>query len=140
MLRIIQNNSTAGAKNYYMSADYYSEGCDIDGMWHGKAAEMLGLSGKIEKKSWDALCDNSDPRTSKRLTPRTKADRRIGYDFNFHVPKSVSLLYACTNDERLLNAFRDSVTETMTEIEAGMKTRIRKGGVYEDRVAANMVW
>jgi len=40
------------------------------------------------------------------LTQRQKDNRRIGYDFNFHVPKSVSVLYATTKDDRILDAFR----------------------------------
>ena len=79
-------------------------------------------------------------KAAKRLTPRLKSDRTVGYDFNFHVPKSVSLLYAMTRDDRILNAFRDSVDETMQDIESEMSTRVRKGGKNENRITGNMVW
>ena len=140
MLRIIQNSSAAGAKSYYSTADYYTEGQELVGQWRGEAARQLGLSGQIQPESWDALCDNRHPQTNEPLTLRRKEERRVGYDFNFHVPKSVSLLYGLTKDQRLLDAFRDSVDATMQDMEAEMKTRVRKRGLNEDRVTGNMVW
>jgi len=140
MLRIIENASAAGAKSYYSAADYYTEGQELEGRWHGDAAKRLGLSGKVNRVAWDALCDNRDPNTGQTLTPRQKANRRIGYDFNFHVPKSVSVLYGLTQDDRILEAFRQSVNATMQDMEAEMKTRVRGGGKNEDRTTGNMVW
>jgi conjugative relaxase-like TrwC/TraI family protein len=143
MLRIIQNTSAAGAKNYYTSAsmaEYYTEGQELTGIWRGEGAARLGLSGAVQKEAWDALCDNRHPVTGEALTPRRKQERRVGYDFNFHVPKSLSLLYGLTQDDRILEAFRASVDETMRMIESEIKTRVRKGGKSEDRISGNMVW
>ena len=64
----------------------------------------------------------------------------MGYDFTFSVPKSVSLLYAMSGDQGIMDAFRGAVDETMREIEAEMKTRVRMGGKDEDRTTGNMVW
>jgi conjugative relaxase-like TrwC/TraI family protein len=121
-------------------ADYYAEGQELIGDWHGKGAAWLGLSGPIEKKTWDALCDNRHPATGESLTPRRKKERRVGYDINFHVPKSVSLLYGLTQDDRVLGAFRASVNETMRDMESEVKTRVRVGGKNEDRVSGNLIW
>jgi len=140
MLRIIQNTSATGAKSYYSTADYYSEGQELEGIWRGEGAARLGLSGSVRKEAWDALCDNRHPATAEPLSPRRKQDRRVGYDFNFHVPKSVSLLYGLTEDARILEAFRESVDQTMREIEAEVKTRVRKSGKNEDRLSRNLVW
>ncbi|MGA2258011.1 MAG: MobF family relaxase [Thermoguttaceae bacterium] len=140
MLRIIENRSAAGAMSYYSTADYYSQGQELEGRWRGEGAERLGLNGVIAKEDWDALCDNRNPATGEKLTLRQKKNRRVGYDFNFHVPKSVSLLYSLTKDERILDAFRDSVHDTMQDMEAEMKARVRKGGKDEDRITGNMVW
>lgn len=140
MLRIIQNSTPAGAKSYYSTADYYTEGQELAGVWRGHAAARLGLSGEVRRGDWDALCDNRNPATGEPLTARTKSDRRVGYDFNFHVPKSVSLLYGLTGDERILDAFRESVDATMRDIESEMQTRVRAGGRNEDRTTGNMVW
>lgn len=140
MLRIIQNVSAAAARSYYSTSDYFTEGQELQGVWRGKAAARLGHSGVVEQKQWDALCENRDPETGRTLTARRKAERRVGYDFNFHVPKSVSLLYAVTQDERLLDAFRGAVDDTMNDMEAEMKTRVRRNGRDEDRTTGNMVW
>lgn len=140
MLRIIQNSQAAGAKSYYSTADYYTEGQELSGRWRGEASRRLGLEGKVEQADWDALCDNRHPATGEQLTVRQKSDRTIGYDFNWHAPKSVSLLYAVTRDERILAAFRDAMDGTMHDIEADMSTRVRKGGKHENRRTGNMAW
>src|SRR5438445_9540694 len=140
MIRITQQNSASSAKRYYGTADYYSEGQELVGSWGGKGASRLGLQGTVDKFSFERLCDNLDPRTDKPLTVLTRSERRVGYDFTFSVPKSVSLLYALSGDQDIMNAFRGAVAETMREIEAEMKARVRMGGKDEDRVTVNMVW
>jgi len=140
MLRIIQSTGSAHAKSYYSTADYYSEGQELTGRWRGQAAKLLGLEGDVQQAQWDALCDNAHPGTGDRLTARQRNDRTVGYDFNFHVPKSLSLLYATTRDERILDAFRDAVDGTMHDIESEMAARVRKGGKNEDRRTGNMAW
>ena len=140
MLRISQQDSAKDAKRYYATADYYSEGQELVGSWGGKAASRLGLSGMVDKFSFERLCDNQDPRTGEPLTVRTRTERRVGYDFTFSVPKSVSLLYAMSGDQDILGAFRGAVDETMREIEAEMKTRVRLGRQDSDRTTGNMVW
>src|SRR5262249_42098722 len=117
MLRIIQNRSSASAQSYYTQGDYYTEGQELAGYWGGKGAKRLGLSGEIRREDFQALCENRNPNTGERLTPRNKADRTVGYDFNFHVPKGVSVVYMLNRDERILDAFRASVRETMQELE-----------------------
>jgi conjugative relaxase-like TrwC/TraI family protein len=141
MLRIVQNSSPGGAKNYFAAADYYTEGHqEFEGIWHGKGAARLGLSGPVERSAWEALCDNRNPQTGKALTLRQKSNRTVGYDFNFHVPKSVSVLYGLTGDQRILDAFRDSVHETMLEMEREMQTRVRIDGKNVNRTTGEMVW
>lgn len=140
MLRIHTNTNSAVAKSYFSSADYYSEGQELLGVWRGKGARVLGLSGEVGRQEWDRLCENLNPTTGGSLTQRQKAERRVGYDFTFDVPKSVSLLYGLTGDERILDAFRTSVDETMNELEAEAKTRVRVNGQNEDRTTGNLVW
>ncbi|QDT53877.1 Multifunctional conjugation protein TraI [Caulifigura coniformis] len=144
MLRITEASHSSQAKSYFTakSADYYIDGQEqeLAGKWRGKGAQLLGLSGTVDEKDWHALCDNINPETGKTLTARQKKERRVGYDFTFSVPKSVSLVYGLTGDERLLDAFRDSVRETMDEIESEVAARVRKGGRDEDRTTGNAVW
>src|ERR1700728_3977973 len=52
MLRVTPSTSPDGAKRYFgegLSRDaYYMEVQEIAGLWGGKAAERLGLSGQVE--------------------------------------------------------------------------------------------
>jgi conjugative relaxase-like TrwC/TraI family protein len=140
MIRITQQDNAGNAKRYYATADYYSEGQELVGSWGGKGAAQLGLTGTVDKSSFERLCDNLHPYTGEQLTVRTRSERRVGYDFTFSVPKSVSLLYAMSGDQGIMDAFRASVDETMREIETEMKTRVRKELTNADRTTGNMVW
>jgi conjugative relaxase-like TrwC/TraI family protein len=151
MLRIICSENISQAKNYYTSSlkyeadpsklgQYYGQEQEVVGEWQGRGAELLGLKGKVDQKSFEALCENKRPGSAKNLTPRTNDNRRVGYDFNFNCPKSVSVVHALTGDERVLGAFREAVSETMGQIESDMKTRVRVHDAQEDRKTGNMVW
>ncbi len=136
--------SSAAAKKYFSGGltrdDYYVSEVELVGVWGGKAAAKLGLNGEVSKAAFGRLCENRRPLTGEPLTLRTRAERRVGYDFNFHCPKSVSLLYSLTGDARLLDAFRVAVRETMERMEAEMKARVRTGGAEHDRQTGNLVW
>src|SRR5262245_47196208 len=91
MLRVVASRN---AKEYFGQSlskeDYYTEGQEVRGEWHGIGAEKLGLSGAVDQAAFDALCENRKLGTDERLTQRNKDNRIVGYDFNFHCPKSVS--------------------------------------------------
>jgi conjugative relaxase-like TrwC/TraI family protein len=146
MLRIVVNNSSSAAKSYYTEGlsknDYYTKEkeTEIVGLWGGKGSELLGLNGMVSQEQFNKLCDNINPETDDKLTPRNNDNRRVGYDLNFHSPKSVSLVYAITKDEELLTAFRQSVKETMVEIEKDMQARVRKSNGNENRTTGNIVY
>lgn len=158
MLRVTVSKSASGAKKYYteeyyregsgMNAgnshgEYYTEKDQIIGNWGGRACRELGLSGNIHKEDFAALCDNQHPFTMQRLTARQDVNRRVGYDFTFNASKSVSLAYAFADDKgkaEILTAFRSAVSETMKEIETGMQTRVRMGGLNENRETGNIAY
>src|SRR5205085_9843567 len=114
--------------------DYYmKDGQSITGEWQGLGARLLGLQGRVDEQSYFRLCDNQHPETGEQLSARMKANRRVTYDFTFDAPKAVSLLYELGGDERILEAFRASVSDTMAEVEKDMGVRVRKGGAFHDR-------
>ncbi|WP_375447215.1 MobF family relaxase [uncultured Fibrella sp.] len=137
MIRMIQSQSASGAKTYFSQAlakaDYYLNDQELQGMMQGKLAERLGLTGPVDKKTFFALCDNVNPVTGEALTPRTNEQRTVGYDLNFHCPKSVSILHSLSNDSHILDAFQDSVRRTMADIERDAKTRVRKNKETSER-------
>ncbi len=143
MLIVTPSQSSARAKCYFSESlkrdDYYLGGQEIAGQWFGKGAKALGLSGQVDPERYFALCDNINPATGEQLTPRQKTNRRPMYDWTLSAPKAVSVLYELSGDERILDAFRGSVADTMAEAEREMKTRVRKGGKDEDRVTGNLV-
>lgn len=144
MLRITNSASAAGAKEYFDKslryADYYAEGQEIVGTWHGEAAVRLGLNGPVTREAFRALIDNLHPITGDKLTPRVKTNRRPGTDFTFNAPKSVSLLHAVTGDERIVAGFRRAVAAAMQEVERDVATRVRTFGRNEDRTTGNLAW
>jgi conjugative relaxase-like TrwC/TraI family protein len=145
MLFITPSTDTKQAKDYFTRGldrpDYYlHDAPEIAGQWHGLAAELLGLSGTVDQERYFALCDNLHPVTKEQLTPITRGNRRVLYDFTFDAPKSVSLAYELGGDERIMPAMRKAVVDTMSEMEAAMMARVRAGGKFEDRATGNMVW
>jgi conjugative relaxase-like TrwC/TraI family protein len=143
MLRINQQKSAHGAKSYFEEGlareDYYTQDA-IVGQWHGRGAERLGLVGEIQREAFLKMCDNLDPNTGQTLTARTRTDRTVGYDMNWHAPKSVSLLYTLTRDQRILAAFQAAVRDTMQELEGDVKTRVRLGGQNAERTTGNFAY
>lgn len=144
MIRMIQSSSAGHAKAYFsealVQADYYINGQELQGKFEGKLSERLAQTGKATKEGFFALAENINPQTGAPLTPRTKEDRTVGYDINFHCPKSVSIVHALSADNHILEAFEKSVSDTMRDIEADSQTRIRKGGQYDDRNTGELIW
>jgi len=144
MIRMIQSQSAGHAKAYFsdalMKSDYYISDQELQGFWQGRLASRLGLLDKDMKDTFFALCENVNPQTGESLTPRTKDVRKVGYDINFHCPKSVSVLHALAGDDHILKAFQESVTETMQCIEADGKTRVRLDGQQSERGTSELAW
>ena len=144
MIRMIQSTSEKHAKSYYagslQNGDYYLQNELATSCFHGKIASRLGVSGSVTKDLFEAFCKNIHPYTGNSLTPRSAQNRTVGYDINFHCPKSVSVLYALTGNKAVMQAFRGAVNDTMLDIEQDSQTRVRKGGVSEDRDTGELLW
>jgi conjugative relaxase-like TrwC/TraI family protein len=144
MIRMIHCQSSGQAKDYFNNqlsqSDYYLNDQELKGTLRGKLARRLSIEGEATKDVFQALCDNINPVTGQSLTPRTVDNRRVGYDINFHCPKSVSVLHALAKDNHILDAFTESVQETMLDIEADAKGRVRKAGKNENRETGELLW
>lgn len=141
MLRISLHRNHAAARSYYTSAaEYYGAGQEDAGVWGGKAADRLGLAGAALEDQFSRVLGNRDPFTGEQLTARMRKDRRVAYDFNFHACKSLSLLHALSGDPAILDAVRQAVADTMSEIEQGVAVRVRKRGQTGERRAGNCAY
>ncbi len=133
-----------GAKDYYnnglSTADYYISEQDKSGSFSGRLAERIGINGPVTKFAFDALCENLNPLNLKLLTPRKSRVRTAAYDLTACCPKSVSLAHAFAGDDHILRAFRAAVHDTMKEVEADAKTRVRKNGKDEDRSTFELIF
>src|ERR1051325_725006 len=126
MICITEQQSAEMAREWYATPAYYRLGRGIVGSWGGKGAARLGLKGVVNKVAFVWLCKNLNPKTRQRLTVRTRSKRTVGYTFRFSVCKSVSLVYGMSGDGAILDAFRAAVSESMEEMEAEMKPRVRR--------------
>ncbi|QEG36161.1 MobF family relaxase [Bythopirellula goksoeyrii] len=144
MLRITPAAGIQRAKDYFTESldrgDYYLEGQELAGVWGGKLAAALGLAGAVAQKEFFQLCENRHPVTGKPLTPKTLSNRRVGYDINYHPPKSLSLQYGIAQDPEILAGFEEAVDYAMGQLEADVQTRVRKGGANYDRTTGNLLW
>ncbi|EMI24080.1 MobF family relaxase [Rhodopirellula europaea] len=133
MLIATQSRNIACTSRYFdevlTQGDYYL-GQEINGRWQGKGAALLGVGhgSDVTKDQFDALLQGKHPITGEPLTQRNRKDRRPGMDLTFSVPKSVSLAWAINEDERLIDALRETVAETMAkDVEPLMHRRVRSG-------------
>lgn len=131
MLRITVSKSAKAAIKYFneslSKADYYTEQENTIGRWGGKAAEMLNLSGEVTKDHFEKLANNINPNNNEKLNVRDSENRRVGYDFTFSIPKSVSIAHYFTNDDDILKAHQAAKDSALAEIEKNMQTQAGQG-------------
>ena len=62
MLVIAKSKSSSAAKDYFDTSlrigDYYREGQEVSGVWHGRAAARLRLVDRITRDEFSSLIDN----------------------------------------------------------------------------------
>lgn len=123
--------------------DYWSEGEKaVQGEWIGEGARALGLTGPVTDKPFEALRENRHPRTGEPLTARDQANRVAFFDVQLSAPKDVSVLAMVGGDERVGEAFRESVKIALAEMERFAAVRERRGeaaGSEQIRLTGNYV-
>lgn len=144
MLRITVSKHAAAAAKYFEEGlskqDYYSEKGEVIGKWQGELSKQLGLSGEVTKSDFEKLASNINPETGEQLTVRNSPKRRAGYDATFSAPKSVSLVYAMTEDKDILKAFQSAISDTMKELEKDMQTQAGQGKNKHYEKTGNIAW
>src|ERR1700722_12667541 len=134
----------------YAQPHYYDQHGTVQGEWHGRGAELLGLQGKVTPEQFEAIREGLHPETDEFLRPRHNADRlatngevlsraRSLYDLTFSAPKSVSVQALVGGDDRLLEAHRHAVNMASHEAERYASVGVRRNGVRHDRRTGNLV-
>jgi len=138
------------AQRHLQQSDYYDQNRTVEGRWHGRGAELLGLKGEVTSEDFEAVRQGLDPQTGEFLRQRHGADRiasngeeqskaRSLYDMTFSAPKSVSVMAIVGGDERLVAAHGTAVREALEEAEKYSATRVRLAGLNENRATGNWI-
>ncbi len=144
MLSISKPLSAGQAARYHAEEfrnardNYYTEGAEIYGQWHGQLAEQWGLVGDVDEAHFQRLANGRHPMTDETIvrhqTARAYAhadgqrvqtmEHRAGWDATFSAPKSVSLTALVGGDDRVRQAHRASVAVALDELEPYVQARI----------------
>jgi len=138
------------AQRHLQQSDYYDQNRTVEGRWHGRGAELLGIKGEVTSEDFEAVRQGLDPRTGEFLRQRHSADRiasngaeqskaRSLYDMTFSAPKSVSVMAIVGSDGRLVAAHKTAVSEALEEAEKYSATRVRLAGLNENRATGNWI-
>jgi conjugative relaxase-like TrwC/TraI family protein len=138
MLSVANVRSASAAASYFAADNYYARAdADRSGQWLGKGADLLGLKGEVETAAFDALLRGELPDGSSVGNPGQK--HRAGTDLTFSLPKSWSLLALVGKDQRIIEAYREAVIETLTWAEKNAaETRLVEQGKLRTVVTGNL--
>lgn len=138
-------SSGQAAKYYEQTDDYYTKEGHI-GEWRGAGAQELGLTGGVDPKTFKNLLDGRLPDGTqvRKVAPRTagdgkKAQARLGIDFTFSAPKSVSIVALVNHDRRVIEAHDAAVTDALKMLETKVVARHKVKGISHREHTNKMV-
>src|SRR6267143_4276019 len=157
MLTISKPLSAGQARAYHAEEfsnareNYYTQGEQILGEWHGRLAEQWGLRGEVREEHFQRLSEGQHPITGEQLIRRQAAreymnrrgekvsamEHRAGWDATFSAPKSVSLTALVGRDERVREAHRESVRVALDQLEHYTQARI--GGNHPPETTGKLI-
>ena len=132
-----------GQQDYYLALareDYYLNGGEPPGLWHGQGAADLGLSGVVDGESLTRLFEGYHPTENRSLIQQQRYRERAhqpGWDLTFSAPKSVSVLWSQADEatcRTLQQAHFTAVKAALDYLEDEIAvTRKGKGGVDKEQ-------
>ena len=120
--------------------DYYLRDDGHPGRWAGEGAARLALSGPVTKSEFEAALKGIDPKTGERLAALggRLQDHAAGWDMTFSAPKSVSVLWALSEERGRMaieGAHRTAVATATRHLEhTAAWARRGKGGAVHTRL------
>ena len=141
MLSISPPMKGAGQGDYYLELaqeDYYTKGGEPPGQWYGQGSEALGVDGQVGEKELRNLLEGYSKDGGAKLVQNAgEENRQSGWDLTFSAPKSVSTLWAVSDDETrkaIQGAQEKAVHAALDYIqdEAGITRRGKGGETIED--------
>lgn len=129
-----------GGAGYYMAKDNYYFLGSMEASWMGKAAELLGLEGPVDAKTFDDALAGFFPQgvDLSRMSGGQNI-HRPGYDLTLSAPKSISVLGVVLGDSRILEAHQRAVGVAMGEIERLASTRVMVDGVSQTEMTGKLL-
>lgn len=140
MVASVSALSSAGqAASYYEADDYYAEGGLAPSEWLGDGAEVLGLSGDVDREHFKNLLEGKVAGEQLGTTRDGKLEHRPGWDITLSAPKSVSIMAEVAGDRRLIGAHSEAVKTALGFVEKHMAaTRIREDGLVTREATGNL--
>lgn len=140
--QILTRQEIGDVANYYGDAadDYYAKEGEAQ-VWQGKGAELLGLTGTVERERFrELLAGRVDPNgESVRVSTRDDSKTRIGIDLTFSAPKSVSIYALVGGDSAMIAAHDLAVQRTLEQAEAFAQARIKEAGKSRVETTGNLI-
>src|SRR5260370_38745768 len=146
MLTISKPLSSGQAQSYHRKefanaqANYYTEGSEVQGRWHGRPAERWGLKAEVSAEHFARLSEGQHPLTGEQLIRRRAAheyvnqhgetiramEHRAGWDATFSAPKTVCLTALVGGDERVRAAHQEAVAVSLGGVGRFVPPRIAR--------------
>ncbi len=139
--------NAGGAAHYFENSyDYYAkEG--HKGTWEGEGAKHLGLQGGVDRDTFKNLLEGRLPngdqvrkKMPKKQGDGKKSKERLGIDFTFSAPKSVSIAALVNGDRALIQAHDEAVKAALAQLEARAIARKKEGGLSFRQHTGNLVF
>ena len=138
MLSIAPVTTASGAAAYFAADNYYGIGQGTEhSAWCGQGAAALGLAGVVTQSAFERILDGITPTNQQVGIP---GKRRLGIELTFSASKSVSVLALVGKDQRLIDAFGQSVKDALKFVEQNlMQARPEARGKFEPVDTKNLV-
>jgi len=141
-IKSISATDTQSLANYYESLasvdDYYDSSQEPPGYWLGRGSETLNLYGQLNEGQLLKILQGFHPVIEKPLVENAGVDHKPGWDCTFSCPKSVSAMWAITDEslrEEIENAHKKSVLYAVGYLERkAISTRFGQGGSIKEPV------